>query len=74
MERNCVEDGFRNEENARQWLQQELAVMKDEIKSLQTGCTVCSEASTGVSWGLVPFARPPTLSSRWIDTFIHKVH
>ena len=42
-----MEEGFKNEENARQLVQHELALMKEEIKNLKMGSssTVCSEAS-----------------------------
>ena len=62
-----IEDGFKNEENARQRVQKELVVMKDEIKNLRmgSGSTVWSEASTGVGLGSGTFARPPPLTSRW---------
>ena len=48
--------------------------MKDEIKSAQTGSgsTVCSEANAGVGLGSGTFARPPNLSSRWIDTCVSR--
>ena len=41
-----VDDGCKNGENARQPVQKELAVMKDEFKNLKmgSGSTVCSEA------------------------------
>ena len=56
-----MEDGFKNEENARQLVQKVPAVMKDEIKNLQmdSESTVCSEASTGVGLGSGTCARPP---------------
>ena len=43
-----------NEENARHLVQQEPAVMKDEIKSLKmsSGRAVCGDARTGVGLGL----------------------
>ena len=61
-----MEHGFKNEENARQLVQKELAVMKDEIKNLKMG-----RGSTGRGVVLVSgtHARPP-LASRWNDTFI----
>ena len=67
-----MDDGFKKEENARQLVQKELMVMKDEIKNLMmgSGSTVCSEASTGMGLGSGTFARPPPLSPRWNDTFI----
>ena len=67
-----MEDGFKNEENARQRVQKELAVMKDEIENLRmgSGSTVCSEATTGVGLGTGKFARPPPLTSRWNEIFV----
>ena len=57
-----MEDGLKNEENAIQLVQKELAVMKDELRNFKTasGSTVGSEASTGVGMGLDSgtFARP----------------
>ena len=63
--------GSKNEENARQLAQKELAFMKDEIENLKmgSGSTVCSEASTGVGLGSGTFARPRPLSCRWNETF-----
>ena len=65
-----MEQGFKNEENARQLVQNEMAVMKEEIQNLKigSGSIVCSEASTRV--GLGAFARPSPLSSRWTETWI----
>ena len=64
--------GFKNEENARQLVQKELADMKDESKNLQMGSdsTVCSEASIGAGLEFGTFARPPPLTSRWNEIFI----
>ena len=49
---------FKNEENATKLVQNELAVMNDELKNLKmgSGSTVCSEASTGVVLGSGNFA------------------
>ena len=48
--------------------QEELAVMKDELKNIKmgSGSTVCSEDSTDSGWGLGSgtFARPRSFSSR----------
>ena len=54
-------EGFKNEDNARKLLQNELAVMKDEIKNLKmgSGSTLSSEASTRVGLGSGTFAGPP---------------
>ena len=51
-------------------VQNERAVMKEEIKKLKTGSrsTVGSEASTGVGLGSGTCARSPPLSARWTDT------
>ena len=68
-----MEQGFKNEQNARQLVQSEIAQgiqerreceMKEEIKNLKmgTGSRVCSEASTGVGLGSRTFARRPLLS------------
>ena len=67
-----MEEGFKNEENARKLVRNELAVMKDEIKNLEMGSggTVSSEASTGVGLGSGTFARPPPLTSRWNEFFV----
>ena len=67
-----TEEGFKNEENARQLVQKELAVMKDEIKNLKvgSGSTVWSEASTRARLGSGTYAQPPPLSSRWTETWI----
>ena len=64
--------GFNNEENARQLVQNELAVMKDKLKNLKmvSGSTLCSEASTGMGLGSGTFARPPPLTSRWNEIFV----
>ena len=58
---NEIAQGLRNEGNARQLVQKEPAVMKDEIKHLKMGSdsTVCIEASTGVGLGSGTVARPP---------------
>ena len=62
----------RTKKNARQLVQKELAVMKDEIKNLKmgSGSIVCSEASAGMGLGSGTFARPPPLTSRWNELFI----
>ena len=67
-----MEEGFKNEENARKLVQNELAVMKEEIKNLKMGCgsTVCSEASTGVGLGSGTFTWSPPLTSRWNGIFV----
>ena len=64
-----TEDGFKNEEKL---VQNEIAVMKDEINNLKmgSGSTVCSEASTRVGQESGTFARPPPLSSRWTEIWI----
>ena len=61
---NKMEEGFKNEENARQLVPSEIAVIKEEIKKhlkMGSGSTVCSEASTGVGLGSGTFARPPQM-------------
>ena len=65
-------EGFKNEDNARKLVQNELAVMKDEIKNLKmgSGSTLSSEASTGVGLGSGTFARPPPLTSRWNEIIV----
>ena len=65
-----VEEVFKNEENG-QLVQNELAVMKGELKNLKmgSGSTVCSEASTGVGLGSGTFVRAPSLTSRWKEIF-----
>ena len=70
--RNEMMHGCKNEESARQLVQKEPAVMKDEIKNLKmgSGSTVCSEASTGLGFGPCTFARPPPLASRYHEIFI----
>ena len=57
-----MEEGFKNEENARQLIQWELAVVKDELKNVKMGSssTVCTEDGTGICVGSGTFARPPT--------------
>ena len=78
-----MEDGFRGDKVARQQAQDEikqtvqtdLDVFKEEMKkkTLQkgSGCTVCSEASTGVGLGgSGTFARPPALATRLNDIFL----
>ena len=76
-----MEDGFKGEKMARQQAQDEIKQMvkkdldafKEEMKSLhrKSGCTVCSEASTGVGLGgSGTFARPPTLASWFNDIFL----
>ena len=56
---------FKNEENARQFVQKELPVMKDELNNLKmsSASTVCSEASTGVGLGSGTFIKPSPLTS-----------
>ena len=58
-------EGFRNEERTRKLVQNDSAVMKEEIKNLKmgSGSTVCSETSAAVC-GSGTFARPPPLTSR----------
>ena len=58
---NEIVQGFKNEENARKLVQNELAVMKDELKDLKMGSfsAVCSEASTRVGLGSGIFAGHP---------------
>ena len=62
-----------NEENERQLIQKETAVIKKDIKNLKMGSssssTVNSEACTRVGLGSGTFARPP-LATRWADTWI----
>ena len=60
-------DGFKNEENGRQLVENELAIMKDELKNLKmgSGSTVRGEAITRMGLGSSTFARQPTPSSRW---------
>ena len=45
--------GLDNEENSRQMVQKDVAVMNEEIKNLKmgSGSTVCSEASASVGPG-----------------------
>ena len=57
--------GLKNEEIARQFVQRDLAVMKEEIKNLMMASlsAVCSEAGTGLRLGASgTFARPPALA------------
>ena len=61
---NEIMKGLKNEENAKQMVHKDLAVLKEEMKNLKmgSGSTVCSEASTGVGLGASgTFARPPAL-------------
>ena len=63
-------DGFRNVERARKLVQNDLAVMKEEIKNLKmsSGSAVCSETSTGVGLsGSSTSAKPPSIASRYHD-------
>ena len=65
--------GLKNEENARQMVQKDLKVLKEETKNLNigNGSTVCREASTGVGLGASgTFARPTALASRYNEIFI----
>ena len=65
--------GLKNEENARQFVQRDLAVMKEEIKNLKMGSlsAVCSEAGTGLRLGASgTFARPPALACRYYEILI----
>ena len=65
--------GLKNEENARQMVRKDLAVMKEETKNLKmgSGSTVCSEPSTIVGPGASGiFPRPPALASRYNDIFV----
>ena len=70
-EKMCVkiETGFKNEENARQ---NEIAVMKEEIKNIKMGSSSAarSEASTGAALGSGTFYRPSLLATRWSDTWV----
>ena len=65
-----METGLKNEETARQLVQNDIAVMKEEIKNLKMGSssTVSSEASAWVGLGSGTFARPPPLATRWTET------
>ena len=62
-----MDEGFKNDENARKLVQNDLAAMKEEIrqKKLGSGSTVCSEASTAVGTGARgTFARlPPSIAA-----------
>ena len=51
-----MKEGFKIDENARKLVRNEVAIMKDELNifTMGSGSTVCSEASTGVAWDLVP--------------------
>ena len=65
--------GLKIDENARQLVSRDLDLMKEEIKNLrmESGSTVCSEASTGVGLGASgTFVRPPALASRYNEIFI----
>ena len=71
--KNEMYEGFRNEEKARKVVQNDLAVMKEEIQKLkmESGSTVCSEASTAVDLGASgTFAKPPGIASRYNEVFI----
>ena len=52
-----MEAGFKNEENARMPVQNEMAVLWEEIKNIKIGssCTVSSEESIRVGVGIVDF-------------------
>ena len=67
-----IVQGFKNEEKCKKLVQNELAVMKDELKNLKMGrgSTVLSEANTGVGWESGTFAWLPPLTSRWNDIFV----
>ena len=65
LAQNEIMQGLKNEENARQMVQKDLEVLKEETKNLNmgNGSTVCREASTGVGLGTSnTFARPPSFS------------
>ena len=63
--------GFKNEENERRKVYDELTMMKDDIKAMRMGrnCSVSSAASTGFGLGSGTFARPPPLGPKWKDIF-----
>ena len=62
---NEIMKGLKNEDNARQLVQRDPAVMKEEIKNLKIESTVCTKAKTGVGLGASgTFARLPALASR----------
>ena len=56
-----IVQGFKNEENARKLVQNELAVTKFKSLKMGSGSTVCSEASTGVELGSGTFAGPAAI-------------
>ena len=59
-----MEDGFKNEENARQLVQKELAVMKDELKNIKDGQRQYSVHLALVRLrGRLPFLRDGMMSS-----------
>ena len=67
--------GFKNEENARQAVQEEMAAMREEIKNIKMGSSgiVSSEASTRVGPGSGTFARSPPLAPRWADPWVPRM-
>ena len=72
-----MEEGSKNEENARQLVQSEIDDMTGEIKNLKmgSGSTVCSEASTGVGLGSGTSARPSSDSKEnGIQGVGHRFH
>ena len=62
-----MDEGFKHDESARKLVQNDLAAMKEEIrqKKLESGSTVCSEASIVVETGARgTFARlPPSIAA-----------
>ena len=73
-----IMDGFKNGENARQVVQNDLQAIKDKIRQLESGSgsgsTVGSEVSTAVGRGpSATFARPPQgVAVRLNDSFMRR--
>ena len=67
-----MEARFKNKDTARQLVQNEIAVMKEEINNIKMGSssTVSSEASIRVGLGSGNFAGPPLLATRWCDKWV----
>ena len=65
----------KNEENARQLVQKKLAVMKDKIKNLKidSGRTVCSEASAGVAGPVPLLGHHRFLGGKWNSKVVSQI-
>ena len=63
-----MDEGFKTQENARQLIEKELFLVKDEFKIVKMGSgnAVCSEVSIGSG----TCARPPPITSRWSEIII----